>query len=113
MSDLSFNSFAQAKGFTLPVNAVAVAKSMNMVSMRAMIATAKPFPPSDLWAGLTSSGAQEFRWSDLAVPPYWAVATGAQGYPLRAAKSFEFKVRQSSGLALPAVTIIADQTKEF
>lgn len=96
MSNLSFKTFAQAKGFSLPVSTLAVAKSLNIspppppISMRAMIATAAPLTP----VGLTynaSGGAVEFSWYDQANLPPWFNNYPAPN-PLRQATSFEFKL---------------------
>ena len=72
MSGISFKSFALAKGFSLPVSAIAVAKSLNLhspVSIRAMIATAAPFVPSSLSYASLAWGIAAFTWSDPAAPP--------------------------------------------
>lgn len=96
MTALSFKDFVLAKGFTLPVSALAVAKSLNMnppppASMRAMIATAAPFVPIDLAFNTAGQAVAWFYWLDQAAPPS-LFGPPPQPEPLRAATSFEFKL---------------------
>jgi hypothetical protein len=92
MSDLSFKGFAIAKGFSLPVSAKAVAKSLGMnpppppISMRAMIATAAPLVPANL------SYNPGVSWWDQAALPPWLQPPYPD--PIRAATSFEIKFWQ-------------------